>query len=136
MNISKKKKIEFDNIFKFMGNNDFYIDIALFKNLFISDFYEHFLLYVEDKIINLLKKTDFIIIHTNISLMSLEDTLYYDKIIVYIKLLHKYTKNILKIVLYGSSSFFNNFINLINLTLNIDINKKIFFSNDLTKIKF
>ena len=134
MNISKRKKKEFDDIFKLIGKNDFYIDIELFKNLFISDFYEHFLLHIENKITDTLKITNTIIIHANISAMSIDDTFYYDKIITFVKLLHKYTKNINKIYIYGSSLIFNNVINLINLTLKIDINEKIIFSNDLTKI--
>ncbi len=136
MDISKKKKKEFDEIFKYIGNDDFYIDIELFRNLYISDFYEHFLLYTENKINELLKITDTIMIHINISIMSIEDTYYYDKIITFIKLLHKYTKNIQKIFIYGSSSLFSSFVSLVNLTLGMNIYEKLIFSNDLSKINF
>lgn len=135
MEISKKKKKEFDEIFKFISKNDFYINIELFRNLYISDFFEHFLLYVENKINDALKINDTIIIHINISVISIEDTYYYDKIIEFIKYLHKYTNNIKKIFIYGSSIFFNNFIYLINLSLGININEKIIFTDDFDKIK-
>ena len=135
MIISKKKSKEFDNCFKLFEYNNFYIDIELFRNLFISDFYEQFLSYTENKIKKLLEMTNDIIIHTNINVISIQDTYHYDKIIMFCKLLHKFTKNIKNIFIYGSSLLFNNFINLINITLGININEKIIFSNDFTKIK-
>lgn len=128
MNISKKKKQEFDNIFKSIGSNNFFIDINLFRNLFESDFYEHFLLYVDEKIKESLKLSNEIILHSNINLISVKDTYYYSQILEFSKLLHKYTKNIIKIIIYGSSSLFCNFVKLINLTLGINIYDKIVFS--------
>jgi hypothetical protein len=52
-----------------------------------------------------------------------------------VKILHKYTKNIKKIYIYGSSTLFANLIYFINLTLGIDVNEKIILSDDFTNIK-
>ena len=136
MHISKIKKKEFDTIFKLFGYNNFYIDIKLFRNLFESDYYEYFLSYIDNKINELLKTSNDINIHTDIKHLLIQDTYYYyDKIIKFCKLLHKYTTNIKKIIIYGSSSSFNNIISLINLTLGINIYEKIIFSNDNIKIQ-
>lgn len=136
MNISKKKKAEFDEIFKLIDKGNFFIDIDLFRNLFKSDFYEHFLSYVENKMNETIKITDIIILHTNIHSLSVQDTYYYDKIILFAKILHRYTNNVQKILLYGNSSLIVNLIKLINVTLGTNINDKIFFTNDnLYKLK-
>jgi hypothetical protein len=128
MNISKKKKEEFDNIFKLFNINNFYIDINLFRNLFSSDYYEHFLFHIDNKVQELIKKKDIFIIHININSLSLYDIYNYEKIIQMAKLLHKYKNNIPNIIIYESSLLFNNIVYLINLALNDDINKKISFS--------
>lgn len=130
MNISKKKKTEFDEIFKIVDSNNIFINIDLFRNLFESDFFEHFLFYVENKMDDIIKTIDTIIIHTNINSLSLQDTYNYNKIIKFSKLLHKYTSNINKIILYGSSTFIVNLIKLISMSIGSDISYKIFFSND------
>lgn len=130
INISKKKKAEFDEIFKLIDNGNFFIDIDLFRNLFESDFYEHFLSHVENKMNETIKITDEIILHANINSLSVQDTYYYDKIILFAKMLHKYTNNIKKFMLYGSSSLIGNFIKIINITLGTNMNDKIFISND------
>lgn len=129
-NISKKKKAEFDEIFKLIDKENFYIDINLFRNLFESDFYERFLSYVENKMNETLKTTHVIILHTNIHSLSVQDTYHYDKIILFAKILHKYSSNIKKIILYGNSSLIVNLIKLINVALGSNVSNKIFFSND------
>jgi len=129
-NISKKKKAEFDEIFKLIDKENFFIDIKLFRNLFESDFYEHFLFYIENKINEIIKIEPTIILHTNINLLSIKDTYHYNKIIKFAKVLHKYTNNIKKIIFYGNSTLIVNFIELINAFLKINISDKIFFSND------
>lgn len=50
MNVSKKKREEFDNIFKLIEDGNVYLNIELFRNLLESDFYEHFLYYIDIKI--------------------------------------------------------------------------------------
>jgi hypothetical protein len=132
MNISKKKKAEFDDIFKLIYKDNFFIDIDLFRNLFDSDFYDNFLLYVDEKMNETIKTTDTIILHTNINSLLIQDTYYYDKLIRFANLLHKYTINIKKIIIYGSSILVDNIIRLINMALGINIYEKIFFSNDST----
>lgn len=134
MEISKKKKAEFDEIFKQIDKNSFFINIELFRNLFESDYYQHFLSHIDIKIKNYIKIHDTIILHTDINSLSIKDTYYYDKIIEFSKLLHKYTLNIKKIIIYNNSSLFINFINLINIALGSNISYKIFFSNDYTNI--
>lgn len=129
-NISKKKKAEFDEIFKLIDKENFFIDINLFRNLFESDFYEHFLSYIENKMDETIKINPIIILHTNINSLSIQDTYHYDKIIQFAKILHKYTNNIKKIIFYGSSSLTLNFIKLISVALETNISDKIFFSND------
>lgn len=130
MEVSKKKKAEFDEIFKQIDKNNFYINISLLRNLYESDFYQHFLYYIDIKIINHIKLEDTIILHADINLISIKDTCYYQKILEFSKLLHKYTLNIKKIIVYNNSSLFSNFINLINIGLGSNISNKIFFSND------
>lgn len=131
MNISKSKKSEFDNIFKLWNEGNFFIDINLFRNLYVSDFFEHFLFYIDEKINLILKTTDTIILHCDINVLSVQDTYHYDKGIKFAKVLHKYTDNIKKIILYGSSSLTINFIKLINLALKTNIIDKILFSNNM-----
>ena len=134
MNISKKKKVEFDNIFKLIYKDNFFIDIELFRNLFTSDFYEIFLSYIDDKINETIKTTNTIILHTNVNFLLIQDTYYYEKLIKFAKLLHKYTINIKKIIIYGHSILVNNIIKLINMTLGINIYNKIFFSNETSYV--
>ena len=129
-NISKKKKAEFDEIFKLIDEENFFIDINLFRNLFESDFYEHFLSYIENKMDDKIKINPVIILHTNINLLSIQDTYHYDKIIQFAKILHKYTNNIKKFIFYGSSTLILYFIDLINKSLGSNLNNKIFYSND------
>lgn len=131
MNVSKKKKNEFDMIFKLFNTNNFYIDVKLFENLFVSDFYETFLLHTDNKINDLLKNTNNIILHVDINQLSLKGTYHYDKIIQFCKILHKYTLQIINIMIYGNSTLFKNIICLINLTFGIDVNNKIIFNDDL-----
>jgi hypothetical protein len=130
MNISKKKKEEFDNIFNLIEDRNIYININLFRNLFESDFYDHFLLHVDTKIQQILKVSDTIILHTEINMSLIQDTYYYSKIIDFCQLLHKYTKNITQIIIYGNSSLFHNFAKLINVALKTNIYNKILFSKE------
>ncbi len=128
LNISKKKKNEFGEIFKLFENNNFYIDIELLKKMFDSDFFEQFLLYLDDKIKNLLKNFDIIIFHLDINKIHITDTYYYDKIVKLSKLLHNFSNNIKQIIIYGNSSLFGNFIKIIEMTLKINIHDKIVFN--------
>lgn len=130
LKISKKKQEEFDNIFKYIGEGNFFIDINLYRNLFESDFYEHFLNYIYFKLKEIIKSTNIIILHTNINSLKINDTYYYDKIIKLSKVLRNYSLNIKKIIVYGSSSLFINFIKIINISLNINISEKIYFANN------
>jgi len=131
MEVSKRKKAEFDNIFKQIGPSDIFINIQLFRNLFDSDFYDNFLYHVDNKIKKMLETTDVIILYSDIKSMLIQDTYYYDKIMGFAKVLHKYTLNITKIIIYNNSSVFENIIKLICLTLGTNINDKIYFSDKL-----
>ena len=131
MEVSKRKKTEFDNIFKQIGPSDIFINIQLFRNLFDSDFYDNFLYHVDNKIKKMLETTDVIILYSDIKSMLIQDTYYYDKIMGFAKVLHKYTLNITKIIIYNNSSVFENIIKLICLTLGTNINDKIYFSDKL-----
>jgi len=128
MNISKKKKDEFDNIFNLIEDSNIYINIDLFRNLFESDFFENFLLYVDKKLQQILQVSNKIIIHADINMLLTHDIYYYTKIIDFCQLLHKYTKNITQIIIYGSSSLFHNFAKFINIGLKTNIYDKIIFS--------
>ena len=130
MNISKKKKEEFDNIFNLIEDCNIYINIDLFRNLFESDFFEHFLLYVDKKLQNILQVSKKIIIHTDINMLLIQDTYYYSKIIDFCQILHKYTTNITQIIIHGSSSLFHNFAKFINFALKTNIYDKIIFSKE------
>lgn len=130
MNVSKKKKEEFDNIFNLFEDGNIYINIDLFRNLFESDFFEHFLLHVDIKLQQILQVSNKIILHTDINMLLIQDTYYYSKIIDFSKLLHKYTSNITQIIIYGSSSLFHTFAKLINIGLKTNIYNKILFSKE------
>lgn len=134
MSISKKKKAEFDEIFKLIDENNYFIDLNLYRNLYESDFYEHFLSHIDNKMNIIIKTTNTIILHANINSLTIQDTYHYDKIIQFSKLLHKYTNNIIKIVLCGNSPLIINFIKLISAALGSNISNKIFFCNDDTFI--
>lgn len=135
MNISKKKKEEFDDIFNLIKDGNIYINIDLFRNLFESDFFDHFLLHVDTKLQQILKASETIILHTEINQLLIQDTYYYSKIIDFCQLLHKYTINITQIIIYGSSSLFHNFAKLINIALKTNIYNKIQFSKEQFCIK-
>lgn len=127
MNISKKKKNEFDEIFNLFSNNDFFLDIEKFRQLYNSDFFNHFLLHVDDKIKSLLEKNNHFILHIDINLFNLADLNNYDKILEFAKILHKYTLNLSAINIYNSSYLFKNLINMLSSSLNFNINNKIIF---------
>ena len=130
MEVSKKKKEEFDKIFNLIEECNIYININLFRNLFESDFFEHFLFYVETKIQQVLKVSNKITLHADINMLLIQDTYYFNKAIDFCKLLHKYTNNITNIIIYGNSLLFDNFVKLINLGLKTNICEKILFSKE------
>lgn len=130
MNISKKKRAEFDEIFKLIDKGNFSIDVNLFRNIFESDFFDHFITHIENKITDEIKTNNIIILHTNINSLSIQDTRHYDRIMIFVKTLHKYTNNIKKIMLYGSSSIILNVIKMINTALDSNVSNKIFFCGD------
>jgi hypothetical protein len=125
LKISRKKKSEFDLIFELKDINNFYLEIDLFRKLFKSDFFDNFILHIQNNIDKLLETQDNFFIHININTLCLSDLINYDKIIIFSKILHEYTNKIKNIYIYGSSYLFNNFINIISSTLNFDISKKI-----------
>ena len=54
---------------------------------------------------------------------------YYEKILIFSRLLHEFTNELLKIYIYGSSVFFTNLIYMVSNSLNFDIMRKIYFEN-------
>jgi hypothetical protein len=129
MNISKKKKEDFDNIFILVDYNNVILNIDLFRKLFLSDFFEHFIVYIKNKIETILINNNIFYLHINISVCNLSDLYNYDKILKFAELLHEFTNNLTKIYIYGSSSIFTNLIYMVNSSLNFDITKKLIFEN-------
>lgn len=127
MEISKKKKSEFNNIFRLEDNNKFIIDIDLFRKIFLSDFYENFIIYTETRIIELLKNFEEFNIQVDTSTFTANDLLEYNNILIFSKMLHKYGMNLKNIYIYNSSYLVMNLINLLNTSLNIDSIQKIIF---------
>jgi hypothetical protein len=129
MNISKKKKENFDNIFNLVDSNNIVFDIELFRKLFSSDFFENFIIYTKNKIETIVTNNNIFYLHINISLCSVSDFYNYDKILKFAQLLHEFTDKLNKIYIYGNSSIFENFIYMISNSLNYDLTKKIIFEN-------
>ena len=129
MNISKKKKEDFDNIFILVDYNNIILNVDLFRKLFLSDFFEHFIIYIKNKIKMILINNNIFYLHINISVCNLSDLYNYDKILKFAELLHEFTNNLTKIYIYGSSSIFTNLIYMVNSSLNFDITKKLIFEN-------
>lgn len=128
LNISKKKIEEFDKILLEIDSNNLLIDINLFRKLFESDFFEHFLHYSKNKLEKISKNNN-LFLHINIDLLGISDLYFYDKILSVAKLLHEFTDNILLIHIYGNSYIFNNLLSTISNSINFDISKKLIFNN-------
>lgn len=129
--ISKKKKDEFDKIFFSIDDNNILLNIELFKKLFESDYYKYFLEHIKKKIEKIINNNPdgYFYLHINIETFVISDLYYYDKILLFAKLLHEYTNKLLSIYIYESSYVFTNLINMINCSLGFEINKKIIFDN-------
>jgi hypothetical protein len=129
MNISKKKEKEFDNIFNQVEINNVIINIDFLRKLFDGDFYDHFITHVKNKIKQIIKNNGVFYLHINISSFNLSDMYYYEKILIFSRLLHEFTNELLKIYIYGSSVLFTNLIYMVSNSLNFDIMRKIYFEN-------
>ena len=135
MNISKKKKEEFDSILNFVKPNNIIINIDLFREkLFNSDFYDIFIDYSKNKIENIAIDNEFFYLHVNIVSFKLSDLYHYDKILKISKLFHKFTKKLKKIFIYGSSNLFQNLISMLNESLNFKIEQKFIFKEEVDMI--
>lgn len=126
--LSKKKQEEFNKIFFQLDNSNLMLNIELFRKLFDSDYYEHFMNYSRSKIEKNMQNNIFCL-HINIKTFSVSDLFYYDKILQFAKLLHEFTGRLLNIYIYESSYIFINLIQMISSSLNFEINKKIIFDN-------
>ena len=137
MSVSKKKQNEFDLIFLPVDNCNFLLDINLLRNLFNSDYYGYFIEYIKNKIKIIVLNNNNFNLHIYINSSNTSDLYYYDKIIIFVKLLHEYIDNLANIYVYESSYLFVNLISLLSNSLNIDINKKIIYeSKENYKSKF
>lgn len=129
-NISKKKKAQFDLILTLHDKKNFVINIKLLRNIFDSDFYEHFLIYSEQKIKNVLECEEFFVIHVDISNFHVSDLSYYSQLLKFAYMLHKYTHNLANIFIYNSSSIFTNLVSALSLSLGCDVSKKILLESN------
>lgn len=129
LNISKKKKDEFNNIFKLVNINDIVLDIDLCRKIIDSDFYEHFINHTKNKIETIVQDNNIFYLHIDISSFSISDLYYYDKILIFAQMIHIFTDKLLEIYIYGSSYIFTNLTHMINNSLNFDISKKLIFEN-------
>lgn len=126
LEISKKKKEEFDKVFYQIDSVNVSIDIDLLKKIIDGDYYEHFLNYLEIKI-NKITENNIFYIHIDIKTFNVSDLFYYDNIVKFANILHKYTDKLKYIYIYNSSYIFNNLIHMIANTLNVPINNKIIY---------
>ena len=129
MEISRKKKMEFENILKndTVNFNEFFLDVELFRNLLNSDYFDNFINHTDLKISNLLEKFNIFFIHIDVSNFNSNDLLNYNKIFAFSKILNKYTTKLNKIYIYNSSYLFSNLINLIGNSLNMNLSTKIIY---------
>lgn len=129
--ISKKKKDEFNKIFFFIDDNNILLNIELFRKLFESDYYLYFLEYIKKKIDEIIchNYNGYFYLHINIATFVISDLYYYDKILLFAKILHEYTNKLISIYIYESSYIFTNLINMINNSLSFEVDKKIIFEN-------
>lgn len=125
MSVSRKKQAEFDKIFTLFEDENFILNVELFKNLFSSDFYEHFIIHITNKISNVINSGHNFKIHINISKFEMSDLCHYDKILKFANTLHSFTNNLSHIVIYESTNIFINLITLLNNSIGIDITKKL-----------
>lgn len=128
LNISKKKKEEFGEIFFQLDNCNLMLNIELFRNLFNSDYYEHFLNYSKNKIEKITQNNNFYL-HINAQTLIISDLFNYAKILEFAKLLHEFTDKLSNIYIYESSYIFINLTKMINSSLNFEIDKKLIFDN-------
>lgn len=131
MNLSIKKKNEFDKIFKIFNENNVILEVELLRNIFFSEYYESFLLYINSEIFQIVDKYEKFYLHIDISLFGISDLYYYNKILEVAKILHKYTLKLPNIFIYESTIVFTNLIELINNSLQYNVSKKIIFQNKL-----
>jgi hypothetical protein len=136
MEVSRKKKSEFDCVFRLGNDNNFFLNIELLRKLFSSDFFEAFVMYIETKITESLKSFNDFNLHIDTNLICTGDLLEYDKILTFSKMLHKFTDKLKQIYIYNSSILITNLIYLLNASLNVDITKKIIFSSTIKKTEF
>ena len=129
MLISKKKREEFDNIFILVDTNNVVLNIDLYRKLFNSDFYEHFIEHIKNKIETITINNNIFNLHIDISTFNLSDMYNYEKILKFAQLLHEFTDTLFKIYIYGSSCIFTNLLYMINQSLNFDVTKKLIFEN-------
>ncbi len=127
MSISRKKKGEFEKILFLKNNNNFYLDILSFRNLFDSDFINFFYEFMDEKINKVLKTCSEFYFHICIESLSFFDMCNYNKILNFAKVIHKYTEKIPKIYMYGSSNFVNRFVLMLSSSLKFDISNKLIF---------
>ena len=127
--ISKKKKSEFDTIFILFNNNNFTLDIDLFRKISESDFFDHFLEHIKEKINNVIIEKNIFYLHVKINSFVMSDLYLYDKILKFAKSLQEFTNNLPNIYIYDSSAFFTNLLYLLNNSLGIDIGNKIIFES-------
>lgn len=125
MSVSRKKQAEFDNIFTLFEDNNFVLNVELFKKLFNSDFYEHFINHITNKISGIVSLGNNFKVHINISKFEMSDLCHYDKILKFADMLHSFTNNLLHIVIYESTNIFINLVKLLNSSIGIDITKKL-----------
>ena len=131
MNISKKKKEEFNKILFFINSNNILLNIDLFRDKLInSDFYEIFLNYTKNKFESMVENHEFYYLHLNINSLILSDLCHYEKIYKFIALLHEFGDKLLNIYIYGNSNIFTTLISMINKSLDINIHKRLIFKND------
>ena len=131
MNLSIKKKNEFDKLFKIFNENNIILEVEQLRNIFFSEYYESFLLYINSKISLMVDKYEKFYLHIDISSFGISDLYYYNKILEIAKILHEYTLKLPNIFIYESSIIFTNLIELINNSLQYNISKKIIFQNKL-----
>ena len=115
--LSKKKILEFNNIFKLYGQNEFVIDINLVRKIFESDFFQSFLTHINNLILDIIEKEKTVILHINVESFEISDLIYYDKIYEMTKTINNHTNKITNTYIYGCSVLTSQIITMLSNSL-------------------
>lgn len=118
-------------IFKYYTGNEYLLNTEKFLKIILDEKYDNFLNYVNTEILLYLKSNKHFNLHINVEFLSMMDIIYSStNLIKFAEIINKYSDNFLNIYLYNTPTIFSHIIQLVNYSLNIDINNKIIYKTN------